>query len=501
MLAIIQLDSPDLTRLERLLEQGRLPALAALRERGSWLQLRTPATHYATGTYATLYSGTSPGDHGLYYPFQWKADEQRVRLVDDFPYPETVWERAGRAGRRVLLVDPYEVPSTPVNGLGLCGWQFTNRVVLSPWSSPARARRKLVRRFGRPPAVDEVFGRPSVSRLLRMRGPLLAAADRVAAVVRHALERDSFDLVWVAFPCAHVAGHQFWDLTPLGDDRLSSGDRQALESTLDDVYIACDRAIGELVEALPEDADLVTLSPLGMKRNSALPDLMPALVAAVAGDEPGEAPSGAGARAWWLRSMIPTGIRASGARLLPARIALELTTRTETPKLDWSRTRAFAVPSDVQGYVRLNLRGRERLGIVEPAQADALLEKISAGLLSFRDEEGRQAIESVRRTSELEGDRERVNQLPDLVVGWNDRLPNGPLRLVSPTFGTVERRGWGSGRSGNHDDRAWAILVPGNSREREPDRPPEVVDIAATACALLGADTSGLAGEPLLTPV
>ena len=47
---------------------------------------------------------------------------------------------------------------------------------------------------------------------------------------------------------------------------------------------------------------------------------------------------------------------------------------------------------------------------------------------------------------------------------------------------------------------AWAILVPGSSRLSTAGRPPRVVDIAATAAALLVGDTAGLAGRPLLEP-
>jgi hypothetical protein len=60
------------------------------------------------------------------------------------------------------------------------------------------------------------------------------------------------------------------------------------------------------------------------------------------------------------------------------------------------------------------------------------------------------------------------------------------------------RRGAGSGRSGNHAPGARLITVPASSRLRQPDRQPTLVDVAATACALLGADTRGLAGESLL---
>ena len=53
--------------------------------------------------------------------------------------------------------------------------------------------------------------------------------------------------------------------------------------------------------------------------------------------------------------------------------------RLETPARDWSQVRAFALPSDTTGYVRLNLRGRERDGIVSPAAAEALRDEIAQG--------------------------------------------------------------------------------------------------------------------------
>ena len=278
-------------------------------------------------------------------------------------------------------------------------------------------------------------GVQSVARLLRLRGPLLAAPRRVADLVCDALRRESFDLAWVTFPSAHLAGHLFWDLSPLEGQRISPDERRALETALDDIYAACDAAIAEVLDALPAGADVVAHTPLGMTRNSALPELMPDMVAAVTGDGAGDASrKGGGVRslAWRLRSVVPTSVRSEAARLLPARAALKLTARLESPKLDWSRIRAFAVPSDVQGFVRLNLRGRERLGTVDPADADAVLDELAAGLLSFHDDDGRQVVDSVVRASEVEGGGERADWLPDLLVSWSDRPTTGPVRLTSP---------------------------------------------------------------------
>src|ERR671918_1295795 len=105
MLAVLQFDAVSVPLVERLLAEGRLPALADLRARGRWLELQTPATHFPAGTYASLYSGLDIPDHGMYYAFQWSPQEQRLRWRGSFPQPHMVWERLASAGKRVLVVD------------------------------------------------------------------------------------------------------------------------------------------------------------------------------------------------------------------------------------------------------------------------------------------------------------------------------------------------------------------------------------------------------------
>src|SRR5207253_11509954 len=99
-----------------------------------------------------------------------------------------------------------------------------------------------------------------------------------------------------------------------------------------------------------------------------------------------------GSSLWRLRAAVPTGLRAWVARVLPDHLTLEITARLEMRGVDWTKTRAFMVPSGDCGYVRLNLKGRERDGIVNPEEADALLGRIVSGLKTFRDLDGEPAI-------------------------------------------------------------------------------------------------------------
>jgi predicted AlkP superfamily phosphohydrolase/phosphomutase len=87
-----------------------------------------------------------------------------------------------------------------------------------------------------------------------------------------------------------------------------------------------------------------------------------------------------------------------------------------TGDVDWSRTRAYGL-----GFngLYLNLAGREAEGIVDPAEADALMAEISAKLEAFEDpQNGERAVLEVYRAKDVYSG-ERTAEGPDLIVGYN----------------------------------------------------------------------------------
>lgn len=493
MLVLLALDSVGTSVVDELAAEGRMPVLAGLRERGRTLPLETPARYLTAATYPSLWLGSEPAEHGVYHPFQWSPERQRVVTARSLPLAESIWERLAAAGRRVLVVDPYEA-RRPARETATCisGWQFANRVVLERWSSPGGALREWERRLGRGPAADEVFGAPSVRGLRALRRALLPASDRAARLVAAMLPHERVDLVVVTFSALHVGGHQFWDPASV----LDPGGRGAsaeLQTTLRELYVGADGALGRILAALPREADVIVYSALGMGPNTSLCDLLPDLLDRILARQGARA-----ADASRVRATIPTGVRAAVARLLPGRVAVELAARLELRGTDWKRTRAFAVPSDSNGLVRVNVRGRERDGIVDPSEVDDLCDEIAAGLATFEYEDGAPAVAEVARSRDVVTPGRQGDRLPDLVVRWGSRPAARVERVVSQRFGLVERSGPGTGRSGNHTDEAWALLAPGAATVREPVRGARVTDLAATAAALHGLETDG---EPLLERV
>jgi predicted AlkP superfamily phosphohydrolase/phosphomutase len=515
MIAVIQFDAASARLLGRLEEEGRLPNLAGLRRRGSRVELETPAEYFPASAYQDLYRGVEVGDHGLFYPFQWASGDQRIRLAASFGAPPPIWDRLGEHGRSTLAIDPYECHRPrKAEGEMVCGWGMRERVVLERWSVPDGGDREARRRHGKPPDVTEVFGAQTPRELRRLRERFLAAPARVADLAIERLHQRPFDLAWIVFAAPHLAGHRLWEVPPYIDgNALDTAERQRLDDTLADVYQEVDAQLGRVLEALPDDCDVIVCSVLGMDQNTSRADLLPGMLSAVlAGEsqsrgsfrtdtvqkEPRDGSDSDSGAIWRLRGALSGRLRAKVAAAMPDRLALELTARLELRGVDWSTTRAFAHPADNQGYVFLNRTGRERNGIVGEGEATELKEQIREGLLDFRDPDGEPTVIAVDEVADR-WQGAAADRLPDLVVRWRPTSSVALSAVHSPRFGSVQRQGYGSGRTGNHtDDDAWAILAPRTGRPCNLGRPARITDVPATVAALNGLPLDDLSGEPLI---
>jgi predicted AlkP superfamily phosphohydrolase/phosphomutase len=495
MLAILHLDALSPTLLAELIADGRLPVLQELHERGHRHELETPATHFPASTYFSMHSGLDVGDHGHHFSFQWSPEEQRLRHRHAFGAPTVAWERLAAVGKRSLVIDPYELaPPRTFAGRAISGWQLANILSLERWSVPKGWHLPYERRLGRSQLLQEVFGRRSVRLLHSSRRTLLGASARVADLALEVMRRERFDLVYLSLLAPHQAGHVFWDVSQLEVDERTQAE---LDGSLALLYEEADRALGRILAALPDDADLIVVSPLGMGANTSRVDLLGDMLELVL-DGGRERKAEAGARIWRFRAAVPTSLRAAAARAMGGRLAREVTARMSTSGLDWSAVRAFLLPSDENGLIRLNVRGREREGILHPAAASALMDELVEGLGTFRDVAGGPAVSGIDRPADMFPGRQS-DRLPDLVVRWSNTPSAGIQGVQSERYGEVRRRpGGGTGRNGSHTADAWALIVPGSSRARTPARPARVNDIAATVSALFGVAGDAPPGEPLL---
>jgi len=301
-------------------------------------------------------------------------------------------------------------------------------------------------------------------------------------------QRERWELFLVTFSATHRGGHKLWDLGGVKDP-VEPREREELTEALRQVYRACDDAVGRLLEHAGPDVITLVYSLHGMGPNNCRTELLPEMLSRVlagdAGDElPGadQSPPGLAKR---LRDLVPEAWRDGIKRRLPVAVQDRLTAFWRMGGIDWSSTRAASLVADLQGYVRINLRGRESAGIVEPGdEYDRLCDEIAEGLTSFVDPEtGGSVVADVMRSDSVYPAGPRRDDLPDLIVRWSEEPVALQRAVASPRFGTIVWPVPGKnpdGRSGNHRPEGFLIAAGGPFREGAAIDGAHILDLAPT---------------------
>ena len=122
--AVFGLDGITFDLLRPWLDEGRLPNLASVLERGTSGPLRSTIPPVSASAWASFFTGTNPGKHGMVdftYPatngYEIKVSNSRTRSAP------ALWEIVGNAGGKVGVVSmPMTYPPQPVNGFMLCSF-------------------------------------------------------------------------------------------------------------------------------------------------------------------------------------------------------------------------------------------------------------------------------------------------------------------------------------------------------------------------------------------
>jgi predicted AlkP superfamily phosphohydrolase/phosphomutase len=145
----------------------------------------------------------------------------------------------------------------------------------------------------------------------------------------------------------------------------------------------------------------------------------------------------------------------------------------------------FNLVADLQGYIRINLKGREKEGIVEEGEEyDELCNRLIHGLMTFKDSETLEPIiDKINRKDKLFNKNSGYNYLPDILVNWKDKPASSYRKIVSPHFGEIE---WPmpeqnpDGRSGNHRPQGFFIAKGKNYAANSVIENKHIVDLAPT---------------------
>jgi len=449
-LVLIGIDAADSHLVRRWASEGYLPTIAHLLRTGVTAQITTPLAVLEGGIWPTFLTSSSPATHGM---FSYRTLTPGTYNLDVGMYADRLtippfWAHLSRAGKRVAVVDaPFARPVKGLNGI-----QITNWGAHDPWSWkrsswPPRLIRDLTKRFGDHPVGICDKRKRTLPEYEDLRSRLILGIQKKAALLRHCLQMEEWDFFFGVFSESHCAGHQMWHLMDPGHPRHEPGAPPALHSAIRDVYREIDAGIATILEITPPETHVLLMLSHGMGPYYAGSHLLEEVIErlgingangnSAASNHDGDS-STARQTLWSLRGFLPTGVR----QTLKTRLA-----RPISALWQWAHPepnprpgmRAFAVPTNnMSGAIRINLRGRDPAGLVEPgSEYESLCRELTESLLALENADtGRRAVQWVKRVETIyQGPR--LSEMPDLFVEWDHSAPITTLRSLQ--IGTVSR--------------------------------------------------------------
>lgn len=529
----IGLDAADPVLLENWMSQGHLKNLRRLREQGAYTHLNTFDYYRAETPWTTFLTGCAPEQTGYWAPLKLREGTYKVEEVNAYNFQEFPPFYALGEDFRVAVFDmPQSTLSEKVNGIQVLAWGAHSPLTPSH-SQPAELLDELTKKHGEHPALREDHAScMDVKALKKLQEDLETGIARRSAICQDLLERDDWNLLLTIFGETHSAGHYFWHLSQKDHPIYESVGAQASGDALLEVFQAVDQAIGEIISKAPKDAYVLVFSAHGMGDNVMdlpsmffLPELMyrfnfPGKVGIAAGElgEPLNPPitTGRVKKGWmgtvwsqkyesnpvkgFLRQKLPTKVFSVIEPLFGKAPEVDLVSpfylrdQEKEPqyfqpavwyKNFWPQMKAFALPSYSEGYIRVNLKGREPQGIVDRAEYHALCDELTELLYNLKDgRTGKPMVSNIIRTRQDPTDNNPKLPDADLVIIWQEENPTDVVD--SPELGRIGPVPFN--RTGSHRARGFFLaqgpgIAPGSSLPVG-----HALDLAPTVLELMGAN-------------
>ncbi len=461
---MLGIDAGDLVFIRQ--NSKQLPVLKQWMADAGVTSLDTTSRLLTGSVWPTFYTGTNPGEHGIYHHLQWDPDAMRIRRVNaDWLYREPFWYELARNGLQVTVADvPMMFPSRLESGVEVVNWGSHDQ--LGRFHCNRRdLEEEIQRNFGPHPMGPEIPVNKSAGQIEAIRRNLVAGIKRKGELLRYLLASTEWDFFLGVFGECHRGGHILWP--------ESGTDSVIPEKATLQVYQALDAALGDILGVIDRQNTRILLFSLhGMQSNLSqehfVAPVMKRINARYSHSEVQESERAAPQHSLMreLRNRLPARLQNAIAQTVSVGVRDWVVSRAATAGYDWRHTPGLSLLADYNGYLRLNLQGREAVGCLRPGDSvyQSYKDWLEKGFFDLRTVDDVQPL-----VKELVGSADtypgaRSSLLPDFVVTWHDQ----------PRLSCIESEALGrinaqldTGRSGNHRHEGFVTVhEPGGDGSR-----------------------------------
>ena len=277
---VIGVNGMEMDVLRPLILQGKMPNLASVIKRGAYGKLRTVSAPNCPRVYSTLFTSTTPEEHGV-TGFVVGGVTANTNMLREEP----IWSILSKNHISVGMANvPATFPVMPVNGYMVSGMLTRGKncedgVLCAPKLSeveggdavyPASLKPELIKNVGdyyvdceRMPSAEELQGHES-----EVIDTWLKKVDLIRAqqtkLFDYLLENHPTQFTWLGQSCEDRTGHWLYPIAP-----YNAGYNPKINAVREDAfpnqYIAFDKVLGAVLQHIDDNTYLFIVSDHGIK--------------------------------------------------------------------------------------------------------------------------------------------------------------------------------------------------------------------------------------------
>lgn len=503
---VVGLDAATLNLIEQYAQAGNLPNFQRIMQTGAvGTLLSTPNMHSAS-SWTSIISGKNPGKHGLFVfnDRSFSTNEQVIYTGADRKC-ETIFGLLTKAGYKVGMVNvPMTYPAEKAEGSfmisGLDAPVFDERA----FSSKA-LQKEVLDRFPdyspTPPKLAKLMEANDLDGAIDVWLKLIRTRTETAKYLMNKYRPDFFMVVYTATDWVQ---HYFWKYLEPRHPEYVASEAARYQGTIQRFYQVMDGVLGELRELAGPQANMIIVSDHGMGHNTqgsfhVVDWLTSAGFMAMKPAEPQvleqAAPStgimqelSQSARQV-AKSILPSGMRETIKGIMGEKNAPIANKDRFYGRIIWPQTRAYSEPG--RNVININLKGRNKFGIVEPADYDRVCDELITAIKDWRDEvTGLPVVKEIKKRAEMYQGPYKDHS-SDMYVHWNSDVI---LQLPTPEAIRKKKFWW----NGTH--RPHGVILCDGPDIQAATKPNDacVYDIVPTTLKLLGqTPPADMDGRPL----
>jgi predicted AlkP superfamily phosphohydrolase/phosphomutase len=411
-----------------------MPALKALLDGGQWLRVQSPAPIGSGAVWPTFITGVEPTTHGIYSEWRWQPDVMGLSRYHG-RHLAPFWKAQAQQNIRIGTFDvPFAMPVGVSEGFEVSEWWAHDSTGAGLQGGPEEILSVVKSSPAHPLSANRFVNATPDSQgdLKALSAACVEGARLRGALARRLIKQTRPRMSLMVFPEIHHAGHQMWHTVdphhPIYNGRIL----KVVEPLLHEVYCAVDSQIEALIA--PGGWDTILVFALhGMRPALGFPAFLGPLLCE-RGFSRVESWS---SQAWRGRAIsllegtkrhAPKNLKKVYYKVTPTSATHKLARPTMLPQYDWANTRAFSLPTDQYGWIRINLIGREAKGSVPLDQYDETCKQLKELLLCLTNDEGQPLVRDIVSTASS-AEHAVTNPLPDLVVHWEEAAFAWPLKI------------------------------------------------------------------------